>query len=94
MATTPTSPATIQTRVPGADRTRQRIQEHERRARDDQALVGRIIDIISANRHLDDPDNLLRLARILERNAGFHARMATHLTGNLAEGGTAQSSQN
>ncbi len=71
--------------MPGTDRARKRIIDLQRTARDEYTLANRIIALANADPRVEEPAKLVRLARILERSAGQHARMAAHLTNQLAE---------
>ncbi len=76
---------TIPPGVPGIDRARKRIIDLQRTARDEYTLANRIITLANADPRVEEPAKLVRLARILERSAGQHARMAAYLTDQLAE---------
>lgn len=81
----PTPRLTIPADHPGARRAQERIIEHQRRARDDHALACRILDLVHTSPRVEDAAKLVRLARLLDYNAGHHARMASHLAAKLAE---------
>ncbi len=76
---------TIPPGIPALDRTRKRILDHQRCAHDSRALAGRLLTILDTDPRVDQPAKLVKVARLLDRNATFHARMAQYLTNKLAE---------
>nr|MDO8088665.1 hypothetical protein [Candidatus Sigynarchaeum springense] len=71
--------------MPGLQRARQEILDHERLARDNLYLARRVLEVANSDPRVDDVARMLRLARILDNNSAFHARKAQDLANKLAE---------
>ncbi len=71
--------------VPGLQRAKQEILDHQRLARDNLYLARRVLEVANNDPRVDDFARAIRLARILDNNSAFHARKAQDLTNKLAE---------
>ncbi len=75
---------TIPTDMPGLRRAKETIAEHQRLARDNGYLAKRILEVAATDPRVDDTAKMIRLARLLDTTAWFHARKAQALTNELA----------
>ncbi len=71
--------------MPGLRRAKEAIAEHQRLARDNGYLAKRILEVAATDPRVDDTAKMIRLARLLDTTAWFHARKAQALTDELAE---------
>ena len=70
--------------MPGLRRARETIAEHQRLARDNGYLAKRILEVAASDPRVDEPAKMIRLARLLDTTAWYHARKAQALTNELA----------
>jgi hypothetical protein len=76
---------TIPPDLPGLRRAKETIAEHQRLARDNGYLAKRILEVAATDPRVDDIAKMVRLARLLDTTAWYHARKAQALTNELAE---------
>jgi hypothetical protein len=74
----------IPTNSPGLRRAKAAIAEHQRLARDNGYLAKRILEVAASDPRVEEPAKMIRLARLLDTTAWYHARKAQALTDELA----------
>ncbi|NMC05629.1 MAG: hypothetical protein GYA24_10480 [Candidatus Lokiarchaeota archaeon] len=78
--------------LPGLERARKIIAEHERLARDNAYLARRILHVAASDPRVEDTAKMMRLARLLDTTAWYHARKARALATELAAASAALAS--